>query len=120
MENVQAKNAIIESAEITNDDHGLLTAWITLNYGGSGQGFGGYALYLPKAFAHHELLSHAGHFIWRVMEVAGVQKWSQLKGKTVRVRATRSGVDAIGHIVNDDWFCPAADFACNRALAGKE
>lgn len=88
-----------------------MTAWIDLDYGGSGQGFGGYALYLPKSFSHHKLESVAGHFLFRVMEVAGAERWDQLAGKTVRVRADHSGVEAIGHIVKDDWFCPKADFA---------
>lgn len=88
----------------------MLTAWLTLDYGGSGQSFGGYSLYLPKSFKHHQMLSHAGHFIWRCMEVTGVTKWSDIVGKTVRVRADYGKVHAIGHIVKDDWFYPAEDF----------
>jgi hypothetical protein len=108
---IEVKNAVIESARITSDDHGLLSAWVHLNYGGSGQGFGGYSLYLPKSFAHHQLLSNAGHFIWRVMEVAGVTRWDNLPGKTIRVKSEHSKVHAIGHIVEDDWFEPSKDFA---------
>ena len=108
-------NAVIEKATITNDDHGMMTVWVFLNYGGSGQGFGGYALHLPKTSEHYSLESCAGHFIWRVMEVAGVNEWHKLAGKCVRVRRTGEGfggdIEAIGHIVHDDWFCPKKDFA---------
>jgi hypothetical protein len=104
-------NAIIEAATIAADDHGCLSVWLHLDYGGTGQGFGGYALYLPKSFKHHHLNGPAGHFIWRVMEVAGVTKWDDLVGKTVRAESTHSKVEAIGHIVKDDWFRPSLELA---------
>ena len=107
---MEVKNAVIEKATITCDDHGLLSAWIFLDYGGVSQGFGGYCLYLPESFKHHEITSIAGHFIWRVMEIAGVTEWGMLVGKTVRVKSGLSGVEAIGHIIKDDWFCPKDDF----------
>jgi hypothetical protein len=107
---LEVRNAIIESVSIDDADRGMLTAWLNLNYGGSGQGFGGFALYLPKSFSHHRLLSHAGHFIWRCMEIGAVSRWSDLKGKTIRVKANHSGVRAIGHIVKEDWFDPSEDF----------
>jgi hypothetical protein len=107
------RNALIESVEITDSDRGILDAWLHLNYGSSGQGFGGYALYLPKSFSHHKLESVAGHFIWRCMEIGGVTKWSNLKGKTIRVDTDGDfgQIKGIGHIVKDDWFYPEVDFA---------
>lgn len=107
---LQIKNAIIESVAITSGDHGMLSAWLFLDYGGVRQGFGGYSLYLPKSFTHHKLESAAGHFIFRCMEIAEVTSWDQLAGKTIRAESNSKGVNAIGHIVKDDWFRPKDDF----------
>lgn len=108
----EIKNAIIESANISISDHGTLDCWLGLDYGGSGhQGFGGYSLYLPKSFEHSSLMSVAGHHIYRILEIAGVEKWSQTAGRTIRVESTWTKVFRIGHIVKDDWYDPAADFA---------
>jgi hypothetical protein len=107
--NMEVKNAVIEKAYFDNERG--LTAWLQLNYGGSGQGFGGYMLYIPKDWSHHENQKNfAGHFIYRVLEVAGVEDWAKLPGRTIRVMADMSKVHAIGHIVNDDWFDPAKEF----------
>ena len=108
---IETKNAIIESASLSTGERGFLDCWLTLDYGGSGQGFGGYVLYLPKSYSHHELKSVAGHFIFRVLEIAGVESWDKLKGRTIRVKCEHSKVHAIGHIVRDDWFNPSEDFA---------
>lgn len=106
----EIKNAVITHASIGDMGRGILSADIRLDYGGCGQGFGGYALYLPKSFKHHELKSFAGHFIWRLMQVADVLDFNSLVGKTIRVKSTHSKVYSIGHIVKDDWFCPEDDF----------
>jgi hypothetical protein len=110
MEDIEIKNAIIRSAEL-NTDNGFLSGWIDLDYGKGGQMFGGIALYLPKSFLNHTIESPAGHWISRVMKIAGVDKWSQLSGKTIRVKATLDKVTEIGHIVKDDWFNPTEDFS---------
>ena len=106
----EIKNAIIEKATITSDDYGILSAWLYLDYGGSGQGFGGWSLYLPKSFNHHKLESVAGHFLFRCMEIAGVTNWNELQGKTIRAKADHFKIESIGHIVKDDWFNPSEDF----------
>lgn len=107
---MEIKNAIITSTSLDMGDRGLLTGWIHLDYGGSGQGFGGYALYLPKSFKNHSINSCAGHWIFRVMEIAGVEKWDQLPGKSVRVKIDKGLIKSIGHIIKDDWFTPSEDF----------
>ena len=106
----EIRNAVIKSVSIDDGDRGLLTAWLELDYGFSGQGFGGFSLYLPKSYSHHTIESVAGHFIYRCMEIAGVNSWDKIKGKTIRADADFGGVYGIGHIVNDDWFYPAGDF----------
>lgn len=115
MKNTFITNAVITSAEVTIDRGFILSAWLQLNYGGAMiQGFGGYALHMDKSSDHHEKSksrNFTGIFLMRVMEVAGVKKWSDLKGKTIRVEKTDEWGDIIriGHIVNDDWFNPKVE-----------
>ena len=108
MEEVEEMNAIIDSVRLTNDDHGILTAWINLKYANSGQGFGGYVLYTPSREGGDA--NYTGHFIWRVMEIADVTEWSKLPGRPVRARASFSKVHEIGHILKDKWFNPTIEF----------
>lgn len=107
---IEIKNAVIEYAKF--DTERGLSAWIGLDYGGSCQGFGGYLLYVPKSWGSYSpaQANYAGHFIHRVLEIAGVDDWANLKGRTVRVKCEHSKVHAIGHIIKDDWFDPSKDF----------
>lgn len=106
-------NAVIDKVTITND-RGLM-AWLMLDYGGTCQGFGGYILYAPEGWSAHESPNLAGHFIYRCMEITGVEEWSKMVGKTIRVRRTNEGLGgdiiAIGHIVKDDWFNVKEEFS---------
>ena len=107
---METLNAIIQSVSLTSDDHGLLSAWIFVKHQNGNQGFGGYALYLPKDFKHHSIESVAGHFIFRCMQIAEVTEWNKMKGKSIRVKCDYSHIESIGHIVEDDWFNPSEDF----------
>ncbi len=119
--NMEIKNAIIESTMLGSEDHGILTAYLRLNYGGSGQGFGGYALDRftgPGSSAGERVGTAYGmEFIRRVMKTVGVEKWEDLKGKHCRARMEDNGVYAIGHIIEDRWFCPTQDLV---SFASKE
>lgn len=104
------QNAIIDYASLEIEDHGMLSSFVGVVFDGGGQGFGGYALYLPQSFTHHKMTSCAGHYLYRCMEIAGVENWKDMKGKAIRIYGTWNKIKAIGHIVNDDWFIPSLDF----------
>jgi len=105
MENImRERNAIIESADLNTEDFGVLTLWLMLKYDGGGQGFGGYCLYNP-----HEKnpKNYAGLFIYQCMRIAGVEHFSKMVGKAIRVRIGDDGkIKEIGHIIEDKWFDP--------------
>ena len=114
---IEIKNAKITSTMLGVEDHGILTCWLYLEYGESGcqgcQGFGGYSLDTPDK-THVFWLRRVGcawgmEFINRILAVVGVEKWEQLPGKHIRVRAEHSKVHAIGNIIKDNWFCPETD-----------
>ena len=44
------------------------------------------------------------------MEIAEITEWNQLVGKTIRVKLNDGRVNAIGHIIKNDWFYPEEDF----------
>jgi len=100
-------NALVQSVSLSNADHGCLSSFVHLEMEGTGQGFGGYAL------ANESSPGMAGIWIWRVMEICGVTEWKHCTGKIVRfARNKKTGyIDAIGHAIKDDWFCPREEFA---------
>lgn len=111
----ETKNAIIESSTLGPESHGIFSAYLHLNYGGSGQSFGGYAL--DKHNGERDARStrlgteYGMEFIRRVLITVGVESWEKLKGQHIRVRADYGKVYAIGHFIEDKWFEPEADLA---------
>ena len=110
---IEIKNAKIASTMLGVEDHGILTCWLYLEYDGGGQGFGGYSLDTPDKARTHEFrrvgCAWGMEFINRILAVVGVEKWEQLPGKHIRVKAEHSKVHAIGNIIKDNWFCPETD-----------
>lgn len=107
---MEIQNAIIESVTINRNDYNCLTIYLNLELEIGVQSFGGFALYLPKSFKHHKLNGVAGHFMFRVMEIAGVTDWNKLKGKAIRIKGNYTEIYGIGHIIKDDWFDPEKEF----------
>ncbi len=109
---IETENAVIESTMLGLEDHGIMTCFLYLNYGGSCQGFGGYALDIWNKEADRRIgTAYGAEFIARVLATVGVEKWEDLAGKHIRARHDWTKVHAIGHIIKDQWFDPEADLA---------
>lgn len=114
MAEYELKNAKIERTMLGVEDHGILTCMLTLNYGGSTQGFGGFSLdrYTgERGEGHREGTAYGMEFIRRILETVGVGRWEELPGTHCRVEASFGDVRRIGHIIEDRWFDPKNDLA---------
>lgn len=109
---MEIKNAKITSTTLGHEDHGIFTCMIYLDYGdSSGQGFGGYALDIPKKDTKGKFLSRVGtsygmQFIIELLKVVGVDKWEDLPGEYIRVEAEHTEIHRIGNLLRDEWFDP--------------
>lgn len=110
---VEIVNARIDSTMLGVEDHGIMTAMIGLDYGGSHQSFGGYGMDEPikenGEFKGRRGTAYGCEFIRRVLEVVGVERWEDLKGRHVRVKRPKGlggTIIAIGNIIKDQWFDP--------------
>jgi hypothetical protein len=91
--------AKIESTSLGTEDHGIFTCWLHVNYGGSGQGIGGYSLDGPSGDGYGRVGSAEGmNFIMRLMDACGVDDWKKLPGRTVYVLkdSDKWGADVLG------------------------
>lgn len=82
--------AKIEKTMLGVEDHGILTAMLTVNYGGSGQGIGGYTLDEPIRDKDENFLGRRGtafgmEWVQRCIAACGVESWEQVKGRTVLI-----------------------------------
>lgn len=113
MQNGEIVNALIENVSLSMADHGVLCYYLTLETNSGGCNFGGKVIgkgYLgAKKFQGYEKGTEA---LMRIMDVVGVERWEDLKGKYVRVELPGWGgvVDRIGNIIEDKWFSQEAFF----------
>ena len=106
-------NALIENVSLSMADHGALCYYLTLKMNGLGCSYGGRVIgkgYLgAKEFQGYEKGTEA---LMRIMDVVGVHRWEDMKGKYVRVELPGWGgiVDRIGNIIEDKWFSQSEFF----------
>jgi len=105
---MELKNAVISRAWIGIEDHGILSFMLTLNYGGSAQGFGGVSLDWGKP---GEKKSAPSSWIREILEVVEVPSWHELQGKSVVAIIDRGMVVGIRNYLKEslefrpeEWF----------------
>lgn len=106
-------NAKITGTMLGFEDHGIMTCFIYLEMDGGGVGFGGYGLDEYDKNKEKRVGVGVGlDFIREIMEVVGVEKWEDLKGKYIRLDAEGWGGKAlgIGNIMKDKWLYPEEFF----------
>ena len=98
-------NARIEKTMLGYEDHGILTFYLSLDYSGGGQGFGGYGLdEFDKEKDRRVGTAYGIEAIGRVLKTVGVDTWEKLPGIPVRVRQDHTKIQALGHFLRDDWL----------------
>ena len=100
MSEYEEKIAKIEYADILYEDHGFLTVLIQFNFGGSVQSIPPriFGLQDEKAekFDQHRLGHEMGmDFIRRILNVCGVDKWSQVVGRTLLVTSSWTDISKL-------------------------
>jgi len=86
----QEKIAKIEKTFLGTEDHGIMTAYLDVSYGGSNQGIGGYALDTPVHDGDGIFIERVGtaqgmEMIRNILKVCGVDSWERLVGRTIFV-----------------------------------
>ena len=93
-EEIEIKNAVIISTKLGYTEFDCLMLCINLEYDGSSQSTGYFALGVKGS-----------EFIMKILKIVKVNDWSDLKGKYVRVKATEEKIYEIGNIIEDEWLC---------------
>ena len=103
----EIKNAVINDTFLGYEDHGIMTFYLSLNYSyNSGQSFGGYALdtHTDKHGFRRIGTAFGLTAIIKVLKVVGVEKWEDLKGKSIRVEMNSNKIKRIGNYLEDEWL----------------
>ncbi len=110
-------NALIKNVSLSYGDYCSLTLNVTLDGDGWGCVYGGYCLgkIYPDSYDKESYEGSAAgmEVIMRIMDVVGVSRLEDMKGKYVRVATKEWGdsVKIIGNIIKDRWFDYGTFFA---------
>ena len=104
----ETKNAKITNVSLTMGDHGCLTFYITLESSSWGVNIGGYCIGHGFLGADEFSAENGSGLVamMKIMDVIGVERWEDLKGKYCRINYCGLGstVNEIGNILEEKWF----------------
>ena len=100
------RNAKITSTKLGFDRGFIMSCWLHLDYGGGGQGFGGYCLWNMHEESKSKETLWGANYIEQVLKVCGVEYWENLPGTFIRVDSESGKVHGIGNVLADKWFYP--------------
>lgn len=107
MNSPEIVNAVLDTAELCIEGHGIFTCLLSFDFGGFHQGMGAYGLcHFDKQQDRRVGTAYGCDFIMRVMRVLEVERWADVKGQHVRVRRENGMVKTFGHFMKDQWFDP--------------
>lgn len=101
------ENAKIVRTSLGVEDHGIMTAYLHMEFACGGQAFGGYALdqYNKTCKSRHG--SDFGmEFVKQVLSVLEVTDWEKLPGTFCRIERENGLIVRIGHFMKENWFDP--------------
>ena len=104
---MEIKNAQITGTMLGREDHGIFTFDIYVKFDSCGCGVGGYALdYYDKELGKRVFSAKSLEAVSNILDVVGVDKWEDLKGKYIRIKDNGWGstIDEIGNIMENKWF----------------
>lgn len=107
MDKLEVKNAKISEVRFGKEDHGIMTCYVMLDYGGSCQGFGGYAFDRWDEQLNMRVgVAFGMEWMMRLFEALEVRDLQDLVGMPVRAEREYTKVHRIGHFMKDQWFDP--------------
>lgn len=107
MGETEIRNARVEDTSLTCAD-GIFTFFLHLDYGGSKQAFGNYAidhapLHQEPPYTRRPSIV-AGALIMGLLAALKVDSWERIKGQHVRAIVEDGFVRGVGHILYPRWF----------------
>jgi len=105
---LEIKNAVITKTRLGYQAQGIMTCYLDLSFGSAMQSFGGFALDVyDKKLGERLGAAYGMDFIQAILKTLEIERWENLEGEQIRVKADFHKIHSIGHFIKDQWFNPS-------------